>query len=89
MGNLTKNEVTVPSDLWNRIKHPECVEKIVAELSDGREVDAGFSRPQDLVAYRTEYKCGPCHEGCSSLLPEIQAKGCYAGRVDRVELSNL
>jgi hypothetical protein len=89
MGGLAKTEVMVPSDLWNRVKHPECVERIVAELSDGKEVDAEYTRPDGLVAYRIEYKQGPCREGCSSLLPEIQKKGCYAGRVDRVELSDL
>ena len=92
MGNLTKIETPIGTgnpDLSNRIKHPKCVDRIVAELSDGREVEVGLTRPQDLVAYRIEYKIGPCREGCESLLPEIQAKGCYNGRVDRVKLSDL
>lgn len=76
-------------DLFKRIKHPECVKRVVAELSDGTETDAGIERPEGIVAYRIEYRKGKCKEECDSLLPEIQANGCYAGRVDRVELSDL
>ncbi len=80
MGGLKlTEEVAVPADLWNRVKHPDCVERIVAELSDGREVGAGFTRPSGLVAYRIEYKKGPSGEYGLD----------YKGRVDRVELSNL
>ena len=78
MGNLTAENVEIPWDLHNIVKHPECVERVVAKLDSGEEVDAsGIIRPDGLVAYRIEYKQGPCREGCNVLLPEIQEKGCY------------
>lgn len=97
MGELIATQVTVPIDLWNRVKHPECVEKIVAELSDGTEIGAGFTRPKNLVAYRIEYKVGPCMDNCQRVIDlwvrsgitDYAEKGCYNGRIDRVELSNL
>ena len=87
MGGLTE-EVTVPIDLGQWVKHPECVDRIVAELKDGKEVRAGIRRPAGLVAYRIEYKEGPCREECPSLHPEIQEVGCYAGRVTRIHATD-
>ena len=98
MGNSKPNTVDIPSELWNRAgKHPECVERIVAELEDGTEVDfTGFSKPKGLVAYRIEYKKGPCMDDCPRVkelakdgFADYAEKGCYNGRVDRVEVSEF
>lgn len=100
MGDLTQSETPLGADnldLRNRIKHPQCVDKVVAELSDGTEIEAGFTRPKNLVAYRIEYKVGPCMDNCPRVIDlmvrfgviDYAEKGCYNGRIDRVKLSDL
>lgn len=97
--NLGKKpfEVSVPHDLGTRVKHPECVKRIVAELSNGTEIEDVSTRPEGLVAYRIEYKVGPCMQNCERVealakrygITDYAAKGCYNGRVDRVELTTI
>ena len=76
-------------DLLGKIKHPMCVKKVIAELEDGREIKAELMRPEGLVAYRIEYKEGPCRTMCDILDKEIQSQGCYNGRVDRITLKDI
>ncbi len=105
LGNGEKNHISLKTgpigtsncDLGVHIKHPECVDRIVAELSDGTEIEAGLLRPEGLTAYRIEYKVGPCMDNCPRVealaekhgMTDYAEKGCYNGRVDRVTLEEI
>ena len=86
------SSVIIPWELASRVKHPECVEKIVAVL-DNEEMLTGSDilgiNIHKLKEYQIHYKVGPCRKDCSSLIPEIQEKGCYNGRISVVTREQL
>ena len=75
------------ADLIDKIQDAPCVERVVAELSDGTEIEAGLTRPDGLVAYRVEYRDDTTHNKSIQLAKAINYRG--QKRTERFELADL